>query len=65
MMEHEIFLELKQDFQVLQAHIYHKEWEKADIQLNYLETHLHLMDIQMFEEFQIARARVDWILNSE
>lgn len=64
-MEHEIWLELKEDFQQLQAHIYHKEWEMADLMLDYLDAHQHLMDIGMFEELQIARARVDWMLNSE
>lgn len=57
--------ELHEDFQAMQTHIYNKEWEMADLTLIYLEPFQHLMDIHMFEEYQIARARVDWMLNSE
>lgn len=61
----EVYLELKQDFQTLQAHIFHKEWEMADLTLDYLEEMQFLMDIQMFEEWHIARLRVDRMLNLE
>lgn len=64
-MEEEMLDELRVEFQTLQAHMFHREWEMAWLQLEYMQTMEHLMDISMWEEFIIAKRRLEWIMNSE